>query len=104
MSYRPVSNMSVAAKLLEQLVAQQLLGHLNRSGLLPRLKSAYHAFHSTETTVLKVPTDILLAVDTGDLSAVVLDLSVAIDTVDHDFLIYWLRTSCGLSGLVLQWF
>jgi len=86
-------------------VAQQLLRHLNRFGLLPGFQSAYRAYHSTETAVSKVLTDILLAIDSGDLSALVLlDLSAAIDTVDHDILIQRLRTSYGLSGMVLHWF
>jgi len=71
-SYRPISNLSVASKLLERLVAQQLLRYLNRFGLLPRFQSAYRAYHSTETAVLKVLTDILLAIDSGYLSALVL--------------------------------
>jgi len=50
-SYRPVSNLSVVSKLLEWLVARQLLDYLSRSGLLPRLQSAYRAGHSTETAV-----------------------------------------------------
>jgi len=56
-SYRPISNLSVASNLLERLVAQ-LLAYLNKSGLLPRLQSAYRAGHSTETAVLKVLSDI----------------------------------------------
>jgi len=98
-SYRPISNLPVVmSKLLERLVARQLLAHLNKSGLLPRLQSAYRAFHSTETAVLKVLSDMLLAIDAGDLSALVL-----LDTVDHDILIRRLQTSYGLSGSVLLW-
>jgi len=104
-SYRPISNLSVVFKLLERLVARQLLDYLNKSGLLPWLQSAYRVGHSTETAVLKVLSDILLAIDSGDLSALVLlDLSAAYDTVDHDILIRRLKTSYGLSGMVLQWF
>ena len=33
-SYRPISNLSVISKLLEKLVARQLLSHLNSTGLL----------------------------------------------------------------------
>jgi len=55
--------------------------------------------------VLKVLSDILLAIDSGNLSALVLlDLSAAFDTVDDDILIRRLKTSYGLSGMVLQWF
>ena len=52
--------------------------------------------------MLKVLSDILLAIDSGDLSALVLlDLSAAFNTVDHDILIRRLKTSYGLSGMVL---
>ena len=104
-SYRPISNLTVVSKLLERLVARQLLAYLDVSGLLPRLQSAYRANHSTETAVLKVLSDILLAIDAGDLSALVLlDLSAAFDTVDHAILLRRLQTSYGIHGAVLQWF
>jgi len=47
-------NLSVLSKLLERLVARQLLAHLNSNGLLPRFQSACRAHHSTETAVLNV--------------------------------------------------
>jgi len=65
-----ISNLSVLSKLLEKLVARQLLVQL-----------AYRAHHSTETTALKVLAYILLKVNGGDLSALgLLDISVAFDT------------------------
>jgi len=80
-SYRPIYNLSVVSKLMERLVARQLLSHLQASGMLPRLQSAYRANYSTETAVLKVLSDILLAIDSGNLSALVLlDLSAAFAT------------------------
>ena len=39
-SYRPISNLSVLSKLLEHLVAQQLIDYLRDAGLLPDLQSA----------------------------------------------------------------
>ena len=104
-SFRPISNLSVVSKLLERLVARQLLEYLDRSGLLPRLQSAYCACHSTETAVLNVLPDIPLTIDASNLSALVLlDLSTAFDTVDHDILVQRLETSYGLFGSMLQWF
>jgi len=104
-SYRPISNLPVSSKLLERLVARQLLAYLNTSGLLPRLQSAYRPHHSTETAILKVLSDVLLAIDAGDLSALVLlDLSAAFDTVDHSILLRRLEHTYRLGGVVLEWF
>ena len=81
--YRQISNLSVISKLLERLVARQLLDYLTAK-LLPELQSAYRAFYSTETAVLKVLADILHALDTRDIAVLtLLDLSAALDTVDH---------------------
>src|SRR5664279_4460440 len=104
-SYRPISNLSVLSKLLERLVARQLLDYLTVSKLLPNLQSAYRAYHSTETAVLKVLSDILLAVDGGDLAVLtLLDLSAAFDTVNHDTLLRRLRISYGLHSSCHSWF
>jgi len=104
-SYRPISNLSVVSKLLERLVHRRMFDLLHLRELLPRLQSAYRRHHSTETAVLKVLADILLAVDAGDLSVLaLLDLSAAFDTVDHDILLQRLQTSFGIEGAVLNWF
>jgi len=76
-------------------VARQLLNYLNKSRLLPRLQSSYRVGHLTETAESKVLSDILLSIDTVDLSALVLlDLS-AFHTVDHHILIRRLKKSYG---------
>jgi len=104
-SYRPISKLPVFAKVLEHLVAKQLLSHLDEFKLLPDLQSAYRAHHSTETAVLKVLSDILTAVDNGDLAMLALrDLSAAFDSVDQRILLRRLEISYGLAGVVLQWF
>jgi len=104
-SYHPISNLSILSKLLEILVTRQLLAHLNSNGLLPKLQSAHRANHSTETAVQKGLTIILLAVDAGNLSAVVLlDLSAAFDTVDHGILLHRLNSSYQIVGSVQPWF
>ena len=88
-----------------RLVAQQLTTYLTDNGLLPGLQSAYRAHHSTETAVLKVVGDILLALDSGNLALLsLLDQSAAFYTVDHDTLLRRLQTSYGLDGVVIKWF
>ena len=104
-SYRPISNLSVISKLLERLVAKQLVSYLRNNNLLPDLQSAYRPYHSTETAVLKVLADILLALDSGNLVMLtLLDLSAAFDSVDHNTLLCRLRTSYGLRGACFDWF
>jgi hypothetical protein len=48
-SYRPISNLSVVSKLLEMLVARQLMDYMRSNDHLPSDQSAYRPFHSTET-------------------------------------------------------
>ena len=104
-SYRPISNLSVLSKLLERIVNKQLGCYLERNNLLPSLQSAYRENHSTETAVLKVINDILLSLDSGKLALLVLlDLSAAFDSVDHDTLLRRLHISYGIDGSVIEWF
>jgi len=86
-------------------VSQQLVAYLRKNDLLPYRQSAYRAHHSTETAVLRVLSDILLALDSGDISVLtLLDLSAACDSVDHSTLLQRLQTSYGLGCPVLAWF
>jgi len=64
-----------------------------------------HNGHSTETAVLRVLSDLLEAVDDGDIAALaLLDLSAGFDSVDHSILCKRLRLTFGLDGQVLEWF
>ena len=84
-SYRPISNLPVLSKLLERLVVRQHMDYLQSADLLPANQSGFTPGHSTETAVLRVLSDILLAVDHGDVAALILlDLSAAFDTVDYE--------------------
>ena len=66
--------------------------YLTDADFLPPLQSGFRPGHSTESAVLCVLSDILLAVDRGDFAALVLlDLSAAFDMVDHS-------TVCHMYG------
>jgi len=68
-------------------VQKHLQEFLDSNILMPVTQSAYRQLHSTETAVTKVYSDVLLAADEGDVSALcLLDLTSAFDTVDHDLL------------------
>jgi hypothetical protein len=103
-NYRPVSNLSFISKLIEKIVLKQLFEYLNGHGLLSPNQSAYRPSHSTETALLKVTNDLLVALDNGDVSVLaLLDLSAAFDTVDHEILLKTLKFHFGISGAVLSW-
>ena len=104
-SYRPISNLSVIYKLVERVATSQLVKYLSGNDLLPALQSAYRTNHSTETAVLKVPADILTALDSGDLAVLTLvDLPAAFDSVGHSTILRRLQTTYGLNGAVINWF
>ena len=87
------------------MVCRQLIAYafLEREGLQPVYQSAYRKHHSTETAVLKIVSDALLAAERGDVTLLgLLDLSAAFDTVDHGILIVRLHTAFGIRGSVLS--
>lgn len=103
-NYRPVSNLPFAAKVLEKVVAHQLSQHMTANKLHEPYQSAYRSGHSTETALLKITSDINLALDQGDgILLVLLDLSAAFDTIDHEILLERLRLRCGITGSAFEW-
>lgn len=104
-SYRPVSNLPFLSKLLERAVAEQVHNYLQDNQLYAPLQSAYRKYHSTETALLKVHNDILMALDSGQqVILVLLDLSSAFDTLDHNILLTRLEHKFGITDLALKWF
>jgi len=65
----------------------------------------YKSGHSTETALVWVKNDIMMSIDQGKpVILVLLDLSVAFDTVDQNVLFSRLKDMFSLSGKVLEWF
>ncbi len=86
-------------------MAEQLTAFLDNNGIYDKFQSGFCKNHSTETALLKVTNDILVAADSGECTfLVLLDLSAAFDSVDHDIWINRLHNLAGLSGAVLKWF
>ena len=72
---------------------------------LEKFQSAYKQGHSTETVMLKVKTDLLDAINQRKVVCLVLlDLSVAFDTVNHDHLLNHLKYRFGVVGTAHVWF
>ena len=103
-SYRPISNLSFVSKIVEKVVDARLSSHSSTHNLLPVFQSAYRPFHSTETAVICVVNNMLKAMDQGHVGALMLlDLSAAFDTVDHQILNDVMRRRFGVCGSALDW-
>ena len=81
-SYRPISNLNTISKVLKRLFQSRLIPHVSPS--ICSLQSAYRQFHSTETVVLKIASDLFEATESGCVNMLVaIDLLAAFDTIDH---------------------
>ena len=104
-NYRPVSNLCFISKIIEKCVAKQVHEHASQHQLGEKFQSAYKSHHSTETAIVKVKSDILEKISKKKVTALILlDLSAAFDTVDHQILLDRLKTRFGISGIPLKWF
>ena len=103
-NYCPVSGLRFISKLVECVVAKQLVDHIHRNGLDNSYQSAYKSGHSTETALLSIKNDINLSLSWGEATAwVLLDLSAAFDTIDHSTLLSCLLDWFNVGGSVLKW-
>ena len=104
-NYCPISNLPFLSKILEKIVLHKLLYHLQENNLSNPFHSAYRAGHSTETVLLRIVNDILSAPDNDNISVLLLlDLSAAFNTIDHQILLSRLNSVFGIQSTALQWF
>ena len=101
---RPISLTPVLSKVCERVVHNQLTSYLQSNDTLSKSQSGNKRWHSCETSVIETTDTILNAIDKKKLTAVVLlDMSKAFDSVNHDTLILKLQ-DVGISRDALQWF
>ena len=104
-NYRPIYNLSFLSKLIARVIDNQLQLHLSSSGLKSEYQSAYRKFNSSETALFHVQNDILVSLDFGHSTALLLlNLSAAFDTIDYNVLfhrlIHWFGITSSLSSSV----
>ena len=102
-NFRPVSNLAYVGKLAECAATSQLTEYIDRFNLMEPNQSAYRALHSTETSLLKVKTDIISALGCQEVVCLILlNLSAAFDTIDHSTLLQQLQQCFAVSSISLE--
>ncbi len=103
-NYRPVSFFPFIAKTFERVVFNQVSLFLSQNNKLDAKQSGFRSGQSTETALLSVTEALRIAkADSKSSVLILLDLSAAFDTVNHQILLSTL-SSQDITGIPLRWF
>ena len=101
-NYRPVSVSPVFSTLLEILVYNRSISHINDNKLLYKYQFGFQKGKSTHLAIMMLVDKITEALDQGDnVVGMFLDFSKAFDTVDHNILLQKMD-NYGICGVELQ--
>ena len=99
----PVVNLSFISNFFEKAIATQIHSHLINNDIVDNFQFTYKKGHSCETSLLRVYNDIVTTIGRGNGAMhVLLDLSAAFDTIDHDNLFCILEKYAGICGNALK--
>ena len=100
-NYRPICLLPLLSKILEKVVAIQLLDYLESNKLLNNAQHGFRPNLSTETALLKVTNSIYENIEKKKISLLLLlDLSKAFDSVSHQILL----NKMSILNIDLFWF
>ena len=105
LNYRPVSLTSILCKILEKIVRERWVNHLERNKLLSDKQFGFRSKRSCVANLLSFydrVTEVLQERE-GWVDCIYLDLKKAFDKVPHNRLKWKLRTGGGVGGKLLEW-
>ncbi len=101
--FRPISLTSVVCKVLEAILKEKILAHLSEFSLLTSRQHGFLPRRSTMTNLLVAEELITKLLGEGNaVDLIHLDLSKALDSVNHRFLLDKLR-GYGIALIVISW-
>ena len=102
-NYRPISLTNHLGKLLEKIVRQDIIEHLDRCGLWDSRQHGARAGRSTVSQLLDHYDTILETMESGqNMDTIYLDFSKAFDKVDHYILVQKVK-NMGIGGNLGKW-
>ena len=103
-NYRPISVLSILAKVFESLVHQQVYSYFSSNNLLSPAQCGFRPGHCTQDLLIKVTEDWKFALDEDEIVGIAfIDLRKAFDSIDHVLLLAKLR-AYGFDDVSISWF
>ena len=100
-NYRPISLLPILSKILEKVIANQLMSYLETNKLLSNHQHGFRSNLSTESALMQVTDKLYDNIEKKKVSLLLLlDLSKAFDSVSHDILI----NKCKKLNIDPRWF
>ena len=83
-NYRPVSLLPILSKIIERLIYNQLIEHLEKHDVFYEYQSGFQNKHSVNTCLAHLSNQILKGFESGKSTGMILiDLEKAVDTLNH---------------------
>ena len=102
-NYRPISLTCILCKVLEHILASNIVRHLDGQGLMYDLQHGFREKRSCETQLIMLVEDLARNAGLGkQTDLILLDFSKAFDKVNHSKLI-WKLHNYGIRSNVLNW-
>ena len=102
-NYRPICLTSVVCKLMERIIRNKIVDHMESNNLFAKQQHGFRAGRSCTTQLLEFMEEVTEAIDRGEeVDVIYLDFAKAFDKVPHKRLLSKLK-GYGIKGKIYDW-